>query len=235
MSEDDLPAPLRADAADHGASFMRALAGATPVVGAFLAEVVTQLIPNQRMERLAKYTRRLAGRLTQVEGRVRKIEELGPTQIALFEEGAYASARATSDERIEQIARIVSDGMTGEQQTAENQRRVLAVLNDLFDTDVLLLAALAGVPVDLTRAPTRTLGWFNNASPTEQEEHRELEALEEHRLQRLISLGLVAQKTELKMTRPFNGAARPYMQPERPELSRLGRLVVRRVGYEPRR
>jgi len=140
--------------------------------------------------------------------------------------------RATSEDRIERIALVVSEGMTAGEQTAERQRRILALLTDLFDTDILVLAALGRFPVQLETAPVRTMGWFDNASREEREEHIEMQAIEEHRLQRLISLGLVERRSELRMTRPLSGAPQPEMRTDPPTLSRLGRVLLRKLGYE---
>src|SRR5207302_7837667 len=97
---------------------------AMPGMGSFFGMLIGQIIPNQRNERLVEYVTRLSRRLAVVEGQFRQasaadLEQspadaaeayakiaspLGPEQLALFEDGAYAAARATSPERNERIS-----------------------------------------------------------------------------------------------------------------------------------
>ena len=65
--------PLSANRIDVAAVIARATVGAVPFIGSLLAEVVDQIIPHQRLDRLADFARALGERLALVEeGRVRE-------------------------------------------------------------------------------------------------------------------------------------------------------------------
>jgi hypothetical protein len=90
----------------------KGLAGALPLVGALLAEIIEVVIPNQRIERLESFLKALD----------RKVSGIAPERLAergrdeqfvdLFETGLWHAARAMSEERREQIASLIARGLT---------------------------------------------------------------------------------------------------------------------------
>jgi hypothetical protein len=60
--------------------------------------------------------------------------------VALFEEGAYQASRAFSEERRRQIAELVAGGIADERRDYLESRRVLRLLGELDDGEVVLLA-----------------------------------------------------------------------------------------------
>ncbi len=116
--------------------------GAIPVVGPLMAEVVGSIIPNQRLDRLA--------RLVEILGR--KVAGLDQTRIAqrmktpegvdLLEDAFQQAARALTDERIEYIANILRAGITEEQAKLSEKKFLMWLLGQLDDAEVILLAWL---------------------------------------------------------------------------------------------
>lgn len=90
---------LQPDRADRAVAILRGLANIVPFVGGALAELVTEVIPAQRTDRLAAYVEELGKQLEQMD-----LPQLGPqlrepANVDLFEDGAAQAIRAMSDER----------------------------------------------------------------------------------------------------------------------------------------
>ena len=114
-----------------------------PIVGQALAEVITELVPNQRVERVEKYLLYLSEEIDSL-----KVENVDavmkrPENVDLIEDGVYQAIRALSDERKRYLVRAVAQGIGAEARDKLNEKRVLALIGDLDDSDLLLLDAFA--------------------------------------------------------------------------------------------
>jgi len=68
MSSDSLSKDqLKAQTNDYITSGLKLIAGATPVAGPLLAEIIGSVIPNQRMDRIADFARKLDERISNLE------------------------------------------------------------------------------------------------------------------------------------------------------------------------
>lgn len=202
MSDEDLPAALRATATDHIAKTLRGMLGTIPGAGSLVAELVDVIIPNQRSERFIRYVagvaRRLAAAVSRLEDLERLVRASGPARRALFEDGARAAVRALSEERIETIARIVAEGMTADEADAERERAIVEVLDQLSDSDVSYLLHMAGHAVKpISSFPSRPPP---GASPDEMQAYnrqlREVHAMAEYQTSKLARLGLLAERPQ---------------------------------------
>jgi hypothetical protein len=72
---------------------------------------------------------------------VEKIKQ--PEGVDLIEEGAYQAVRALTDERKQQIAKVVANGLASEDQSKLRQKRLLKILGDLDDQELVILQAYA--------------------------------------------------------------------------------------------
>ncbi|ACL62542.1 hypothetical protein [Methylobacterium nodulans] len=134
--------PLGETARDRDVALARGALGLIPVVGSVIGELVTMTIPNQRAERLETYARHLGERLQALEpDALRKTFE-NPENVDLFEDGAFQSARALSDERRERIARIVARGLTSDERGRTEAKRILRLLSSVEDDHLIILASL---------------------------------------------------------------------------------------------
>jgi hypothetical protein len=106
-------ANLGATPRDSAVAALRGIVGAIPGAGPALAELSTMFLTL------------LADRLKRLEtvDLARKLRQ--PESIDLFEDGAYQAARALSEERREQIARLVADSISGERRDYLESKRVL--------------------------------------------------------------------------------------------------------------
>lgn len=135
---------LGADSRDRSVAVLRAVLGSVPVAGAVLSELITNIVPNQRMDRLERYLKELAMRLEAIG----PSERLGQrfqdaTNVALVEDGAHQAARALTEERILRIVDCVANGISSDDTDHLLKRRLLLTLGDLDDQHLAILHAHA--------------------------------------------------------------------------------------------
>jgi len=232
---DDTPPSLKTNGTDRATSLAMALAGMLPVAGSLISELISNVVPNQRADRIANYVTALGQRIASLEVEARpKLEDMTPEKTALFEDGAFASARALSDERIEQIARMVVAGMSGDERDAEYQRRYLRLLQDLFDTDLVALHSIAswrGVP---TSTKLMSNGDAKLASDEELRTRSDRRSIESDQQERLKRLGLVRQELQIYPPDWMKRGAVPRLQFTRAELTGLGWTLLECIGQAKR-
>jgi hypothetical protein len=146
MSKDDeqpQAPPLGATYRDRGVSLVRGAIGAVPFAGGIISAIIGEVIPQQRTQRIESYLRYLNDRLDSVAP-----EKLGPLKepenVELFEEGAMQAARALSDERRAQIARLVAHGMSGDEKERIEAKRLLNIFNQIDDDQIIILMSYLG-------------------------------------------------------------------------------------------
>src|SRR5262245_24201246 len=93
------------------ASLARGTTGMVPVVGSLIAEVVGNIIPSQRVDRIVRFVELLETRLGILEQEVLKERMAAAPVIDILEDAFTQAARATSQERLEQIANLVANGL----------------------------------------------------------------------------------------------------------------------------
>lgn len=223
MAEDIHPA-LKAGAADHAATALKAISSAVDIVvpgaGSVFGELISFVIPNLRSQRFEEFLTRLARRIGKTEQRLDAlIERLGPEQVALFEDGARGAVRATTSERIDRFARLVANGLTADEAEAERNRVLVALLEQVSETDLFYLDGFVGrMGPDPRGKSTRFArldygpGFDDLPAPEQFKVAREVrakvsevEAIEEYRLTKLINLNLLLQPVVLTPGRPQLG------------------------------
>ena len=134
---------LGAGGGDRTAAIIRSIVANIPIVGQALAEIVTELVPNQRIERVEEYLLYLGEEITSL-----KIENVDaamkrPENVDLIEDGAYQAVRAITDTRKRYLARAVAQGIRAKEKDKLDEKRVLALIGDLDDGDLVLLDAFS--------------------------------------------------------------------------------------------
>ncbi len=133
--------PLGATTRDRSVALTKGAIGMIPIGGSILAEIIGQIIPDQRAQRLETYVRYLDSKLSELSEGEARSRMSDPENIALFEEGAFQSARAISDERRERIAKLVILGITGEQKEKLEAKRLLSLFGLIDDDQAIILAS----------------------------------------------------------------------------------------------
>lgn len=157
----EAPTELGPRLPDHAATGIRAFGALVPIIGSTLAEIVTSLIPNQRLDRVEKYLTYLHLNL-QKKGVLDEDPRLrNEESINLIEDGAYLAARSISERRLAFIAHCVAEGVSSTQQNIMREKKILGIIGDLDDDDILLLDAMASADrekLDRIRPTPATVG-----------------------------------------------------------------------------
>lgn len=124
---------------DIFSSTAKSILGAVPFVGPLLSELVSTLIPNQRIDRLSKYVVELDKKLSDLS--VDKLRSLLKDEecIDLFEEGFVQASRALTDQRRAQIASVVRNGLDEDSITYSESKYVLKLLQELNEQEIIWL------------------------------------------------------------------------------------------------
>jgi hypothetical protein len=232
-SDRDMP-PLGETGLDRAVALGKGALGTVPVLGSILAEVVTQVIPNQRFERLENYCRRLESRLCDLN-----INDVGermrdPERINLFEEGAIQASRATTSERRAYIVNVVATGLNGDQKDAIEARRFLRLLGEIDDDQVIILASYLNKNRQNPEFHETHKGVLDQVFLTfgSGEEEQRRAALQSLSRSELSRLGLL--KSHFKNTKtgeiPEFDKDTGMMKSTWKDLSQLGRLLLIHLG-----
>lgn len=233
VKNDPKPDGLDDDLKDKLVAIGKGVAGAIPVVGGVVGEVVGMTIPGQRADRIAAYLRALAERVDDLAEEVRAGIVSNAEKIDLIEEGGFQSARATSQERIDQIVEAVSRGLSEDDAEVVRRKRLLLILGELDEDEINLLNAYGrsyggADPQAFDRVNRPDLPSFQ--SPRSVMDQNQLyEAGKQH----LIRLGLLKKNygSVKKGTIPeFDSREGDFKH--RLEVSSLGRMLLREIGLE---
>ena len=119
------------------------MVGGIPVIGGLIVELLGNIIPRQRTDRIVDFLRILELRLEKIE-QVRVQERLkSPETISLIEDAFLIAYRAQTEERRKQIAEIIVRGAFLEKKEVYEAKRMLSVLDQLTDPEIIVLQAYA--------------------------------------------------------------------------------------------
>ena len=219
----------RTDSRDVTVALCRGLISAAPGIGPIVAEVVGLLIPNQRIDRIAKLVEALERRVRDLEREDIRLRLQKPEFLDLFEDAVFAGARALTDERIEFIAEILARGLTKEETLALQHKKMLALLSELNEAEVVILRAHAGMPGENREfrqrhraVAERPLQWIGAPMAVHDEA-----AVYDSYVQHLVNLGLLENEYgELTYDTPVDELLKPKSQ----DMTHLGRLFLRTIG-----
>ena len=218
---------------DRIASALKATLGAIPYLGPLAAEIVGNLIPNQRVERIVSFVRTLEAKIDPEERAKVEAKMLEEKSIDLMEDGFLQAARALSEERIEYIAALVKNGLTDRDAEHIAYKKLLSILAELNDIEVLILISYSGGIMQqqdfrrkhqgIVTEPLVHLG----SSQEEVDKHAIYEA---HKVN-LAHLGLL----KIRFQRPRRGESPEFdeqtgmMKSSGYDITDLGRLLLRSI------
>jgi hypothetical protein len=126
---------------DIAVAIGRGVIGAVPFVGPLIAEVMSVLIPNQRIDRWTRFIEWLDQKVAGLEQQRVQQEFSRPEFIDLLEDGFVHASRALSDERLEYLASLLKNSLSEQQLSYLESKRLLALLSELNDMEVIILAS----------------------------------------------------------------------------------------------
>lgn len=127
---------------DVAAVIMKSIAGIVPFGGAF-GEIISTIIPNQKMERVVDFLKILAYKLENAERRIEQEEVKTAEYADLLEDAINQASRATTPERLDYLATMMKNGVTKEDLDHFAKKRLLSLLGQLNDAEIILLKSYA--------------------------------------------------------------------------------------------
>ncbi|MDE2782111.1 MAG: hypothetical protein OXK77_04065 [Gemmatimonadota bacterium] len=223
--------------ADYGATALRAITGLLPIVGPLFSELAGVVVPNQRMERIARFAAELDRRLRVLEAADRITGRLGNEEFAdLLEEGIRQAVRSLSDERRQYLAALVVNGLTTEDIEYSESRHLLRMLNDLSDVEIVWLRSYWVRSEEFFQRHENVLAapQVSLASPRkEQDRATRKTALQDSYKEHLCWLGLLERRYRVDIRSRAPKFDRDGAQELAGyDITPLGRLLLRQIGLE---
>lgn len=127
------------NATDRIASLTKGVFGAAPVVGPLAAEIIGNIIPNQRADRIVRFVQKLDERVKHLEAEALHQRTTDPQFVDIVEDAFVQAAKAVSDERLDHIANVVAHGIVAEELNHAQTKRMLWLLEQLNDAEIIML------------------------------------------------------------------------------------------------
>ncbi|MFO9453186.1 hypothetical protein SDB20_01885 [Legionella pneumophila serogroup 1] len=190
---------LDKDKTDSITAMIKGVFGTVPYIGSILSEVFCQIIPNQRIDRVAQFAKELDKRVTHLEQDKLKLIFKSPEFIHLLEDSIVQVTRARSEQRISYIATLLAKGVSEKEIEYYQIKKYLDLLTELIDIEVIILGSFI-------RKKNKNPEYYEihrkilttNAFPDLPREKRiEEESIQKSYFQHLVQLGLLTQRVEL--------------------------------------
>ena len=140
MGENSRDLAVDSRAVDYVLSAVKSVAGPFPIVGPLIAELVGFVVPNQRVDRIAKFVLELERRVSGLESAKGISKQLQNESFTdLLEEGLRQAARSTSDERRAYLAALICNAVSSERIQYLESRHLLRILDEINDIEVIWL------------------------------------------------------------------------------------------------
>jgi hypothetical protein len=124
---------------DYITAILKGSTGLIPFAGSIVSEIIGNVIPNQRIDRIAKFCEEMESRLVEIP--IDQINKLlqNPYAIDLIEEGFLHANRAITDERRQYILNAVLNGISKEDEELIKSKYLLSILQQINDIEILWL------------------------------------------------------------------------------------------------
>lgn len=205
-----------------------------PTFGPLIGEIVGTLIPNQRINRIAKFVKQLDSKLSLIP--IERLNNLLQNEelIDLLEDGFMQASRASSDERREYISQIIINGIDEEAIKYSESRTMLQLLQEITDVEVIWLRYYANYYTEDFRAfgelHKDVLSNVIVATNADEETYRK-QALQEYCCQHLERIGLLGLDYSVNNHKlnQFIGD-RAMVTPKGYSITRLGLILLKQLG-----
>ena len=217
---------------DYVSSLVKSVLGVAPLVGPLLIEVAGVVIPNQRLDRIAKFAVCLEHKLSKLDQEFIRQKLTDENFSDLMEESLLQAARSLTEERREYIASLIANGLLAEDIAFVESKHLLRVLGEINDIEVIWLASYAVKSLFDTEFKEKHQDVLKRAPAFLRAPWKDLAkaALQENYKYHLSHLGLLEPvydkdtKTGLAVT-DENGFKLQHYQP-----SLFGKLLLRHIG-----
>ena len=134
---------LETNMRDYVAGLAKGVAGMVPVVGPIIAEVVNNIIPNQRIDRISRFVVILEEKFKEIDREIIEMKIRDEYFIDLLEDGFILASRAITDQRKEYIATIIKNSITEEALSHLEEKKILSIFSELNDAEIIILQSHA--------------------------------------------------------------------------------------------
>lgn len=123
------------------ASLSKGALGMIPIAGPMISEAISNIIPNQRLDRLVSYIQELDSRLHKLEdiSCIQKKCVTDSPYMILIEDSLIHASRVVTDDRRKYISSLVINGLTSEEANINRYRYLLSLLSELNDEEIIWL------------------------------------------------------------------------------------------------
>ena len=212
---------------DMLASGLRMALSAAGPFGAVIAEFVTHLVPQQRVDRLENFVEQLNQKFLGLHDEFRERVRSSAPFAVLTEEATLAAVRTASDERRSDLAALVRNGFDHDDARCEEDLALARLLERLNEPQVLLLMSYGNFrrtmgDTELRAFQLKFPGVFEIHPPTQTSgpDDRRRWAIHNHYLAELVFFGLLEDE---------EGIAKSGFQ-RKVRITPLGRLLLQLVG-----
>lgn len=140
---------INSNKTDYLVSALKAGTGVIPGAGPILQELISNVIPNQRIDRIADYIQVLEQKIAKIPSETIELILHKEDFVSLIEEGFVQASRSTSRERREYIASLIEKGITKEEVELLESKHFLDILSELNDSEIVWLRYYLGSQRDL--------------------------------------------------------------------------------------
>ncbi|MDP8568330.1 hypothetical protein [Methylophilus aquaticus] len=131
--------PIQNQQVDYVTSAAKAVLGMVPFAGSLLVELAGNVIPNQRIDRLSKFSAELEARLAKLDKDFVRSKLSDENFTDLMEEGMRQAAKSVSDERRQYLASLLANGVDDVAVSFIESKHLLRILGELNDIEILWL------------------------------------------------------------------------------------------------
>jgi hypothetical protein len=140
---------IKGNKSDVAATFAKGILGAVvPHIGGMLAEVVSTVIPNQKLDRLITFAKVLDDKVKYIEEDMLEVKMKSEEFTDLLEDGLIQASRALSDERRHHIASLLKNSLSKDELAHIEKKKLLSLLNELNDIEIVRLKYHSLRPLD---------------------------------------------------------------------------------------
>ena len=126
---------------DIAVSVSKGVAGLIPFFGGAIGEIIGNIIPNQRVDRIIRFLESLDSKVSEVEKEQYKSKITSPGFVDMMEDAFQQAARALTGERIEYISEMINQGLKDDQLEIIEKKEILWLLGELNDLEIIILKA----------------------------------------------------------------------------------------------
>jgi hypothetical protein len=236
MSEESDQNQLSPQIVDYVTAATKAIVGAAPFAGSLLVELAGAIIPNQRMDRIAKFAMVLEEKISKLEQDFVRLQLTNENFTDLLEEGMRQAARSLTDGRREYIANLIANSLSEKDVEFIDTKHLLRMLSEINNIEVIWLRLFL-VPTfggdekfsekhaDVIKPIATT---FGDPQPV-----YEKEILQNNYKEHLTQLGLLVNEYDLDLkTKGLKVDTFTQAPMKRGyQLSPLGKLLLRYIGF----